>query len=197
MSPPADLNRPRELAPDEPTPVLPEPPRGARPARLRFHVALAVGLLFIDGFALAQGALAGIVTVIMVLLGMVHLVIGLFGDRARVRTGAAMIAIYGLMMASVVATINANNQLASRRAGEIVVALNAYRSTTGDYPARLADLVPAYLPAVPRAKYTLMFDEFTYHHDPGKEGGFLMYAVLPPFGRRTYSLDRSTWGSLD
>ena len=83
------------------------------------------------------------------------------------------------------------------RAEEVVVALNAYRARTGDYPVRLSDLVPEYLPVVPLARYTLMFNELDYHHAAAQPGGFLVYTVIPPFGRRTYSLDTGTWGFLD
>lgn len=172
-------------------------PREDPPRSLRAHAIVAVALYVVDAFVLAQGALAGLVTMIMLLLGIVHVARGLFADRARIRYGLSMIGIYLVMMTAVLVTLRANNQLASRRADEIVVALRAYRAATGDYPARLEDLVPAYLPAVQRAKYTLGFGEFDYHHTPGQAGGFLIYNVLPPFGRRTYSLDTDHWGSLD
>jgi len=151
----------------------------------------------VEAFLLAQGVFAGLAAFVMVVLGIIHVIRGLLADRWRVRYGSSMIAIYAVMMASVVLTIRANNRLAQRRAEGIVTALKLYRSKTGDYPVRLTALVPEYLPAVPLAKYTLLFNEFTYHHDPAQRQGFLMYAVIPPFGRRTYSLDTDTWGYLD
>jgi hypothetical protein len=174
-----------------------EPARGAAPGKLLFHMGAAAVLYGIDGFLLAQGALAGLTTLVMVVLGLIHVVRGLLADRWRIRFGLSMIAIYAVMMAAVVATIHANNQLAARRADGLVAALKSYRATTGNYPVRLAALVPGYLPAVPRARYTLAFDEFLYSYDPAAHQGFLLYVVIPPFGRRTYNLGTDTWGSLD
>lgn len=174
-----------------------QPTRGAPLRGLLLHAGVAAAVYALDAFVLAQGAVAAITTVILVLFGLSHVVRGLASRGKGIVYGLAMMAIYLGMMASVVATISANNQLASRRADEIVAALKQYRATTGDYPAHLTDLVPGYLPSIPRAKYTLMFDDFSYHHTPNEPGGFLMYTTLPPFGRRTYSLDTTTWGSLD
>lgn len=169
----------------------------APPRSLLVHAVAAALLYGIDAFVFSQGALAGIVTLVMVVLGAIHIARGLVGDRWRVRFGISMIAIYAVMMASVVATISANNRLASRRAEEVVAALKLYRSKTGDYPVHLTELVPEYLPEVPRAKYTLMFDELSYHYEPASHHGFLLYTVTPPFGRRTYNLDTDAWGHLD
>lgn len=174
-----------------------EPARAVPRGRLLFHAGAAALLYGIDGFLLSQGVLAGLTTLVMVVLGLVHVVRGLLADRWRVRFGFSLIAIYAVMMASVVATIHANNQLAARRAEGLVVALKSYRAATGNYPVRLRELVPGYLPAVPRAKYALAFDEFFYSYDPAEHRGVLLYVVIPPFGRRTYNLGSDTWGSLD
>lgn len=174
-----------------------QPSRSAPPRGLLVHAGAAALLYGVEGFLFSQGALAGITTFVMVVLGIIHVVRGLLADHRRVRYGFSMIAIYVVMMASVVATIQANDQLARRRADGIVTALKLYRSKTGDYPVRLTELVPEYMPAVPRAKPTLLFNEFSYHYDPAKHQGFLLYTAIPPFGRRTYWLDTDTWGYVD
>jgi hypothetical protein len=174
-----------------------QPTRSTPPRSILVHAGAAALLYGVDAFVLSQGALAGVVTFVMVVLGIIHIVRGLLSDRWRIRFGLSMIAIYVVMMASVVVTIRANNRLAGRRAEEVVAALKVYRARTGDYPVRLADLVPGDLPSVPRSKYTLLFNEFSYHYDPATHQGFLLYEVTPPFGRRTYRLDTGTWGYLD
>lgn len=169
------------------------------PGGLLFHVCAAVLLYFFDALLLSQGAVAGIATFVMVLLGIVRVARG--GGVAvvgrHIRSGFALTVIYPIMMASVVATIWANNRIARGRADEIVAALKLYRSENGDYPVRLAELVPRYMPVVPRAKYTFSFNEFDYHYDPRDHRGYLMYVALPPFGRPTYWLGRDAWGYLD
>ncbi|MEP7123010.1 MAG: hypothetical protein ABJE95_18930 [Byssovorax sp.] len=177
--------------------MVKHPSDSAAPRSLRAHAIAATLVYGVDAFVFAQGALAGITLLVMVVLGLIHVVRGLIADRPRARFGLKTIAIYVIMMASVVATIQANNRLAARRADGLVVALESYKSRTGDYPARLSDLVPEYLPSVPLAKYTLLFNDFSYHHDLSERRGFLMYTVIPPFGRRTYWLDTGTWGYLD
>ena len=94
-------------------------------------------------------------------------------------------------------TISWNNRLARARAETIVSALTLYKAQHGDYPTKLSALVPEQLPAVPRAKYTLLFSDFSYFYDPIEHRGFLLYTPLPPFGRPTFSLERQSWGYLD
>ena len=60
--------------------------------------------------------------------------------------------------------------------------------------------MPTYLPAVPRAKYTLGWGNFTYTSlgsDPDEPHHVLMYVALPPFGRRLYHLEQGRWSTLD
>ena len=130
-----------------------QPARGAPLRGLLLHAGVAAVVYGIDAFVLAQGAVAGITTVVLTLFGLGHVVRGLASRGKGIVYGASMIAIYVGMIFAVVGTISANNQLASRRAAEIVVALTRYKATTGDYPVRLTDVVPGYLPSVPRAKY--------------------------------------------
>jgi hypothetical protein len=56
--------------------------------------------------------------------------------------------------------------------------------------------VPEFLPAVPRAKYTLAYGEFTYWASSEKDHT-LMYVALPPFGRRLYHFEQGVWTQLD
>lgn len=91
--------------------------------------------------------------------------------------------------------IGANNGIAQERAEGVIAAVKAYRADAGRYPAALGELVPRYLPAVPRAKYTLAFHEFGYRSS-GSDA-WLHYVALPPFGRPTYAFSSGRWGYLD
>ncbi len=60
-----------------------------------------------------------------------------------------------------------SNQLTARdeTAKSVLVALEAYRDATGEYPEKMRHLVPEYLPEVPRPQIGLFLDEgdeFTY-----------------------------------
>jgi hypothetical protein len=54
----------------------------------------------------------------------------------------------------------------------IIQACDHYHSDNGAYPEKLTDLVPRYLSSIPRAKYSLGSDNFTY---TGSDQAFLMY----------------------
>jgi hypothetical protein len=48
---------------------------------------------------------------------------------------------------------------------------------------------------VPRAKYTLLFGDFLY--DAGERRHFLVWVVIPPFGRQLYNFEAGRWSTLD
>lgn len=60
----------------------------------------------------------------------------------------------------------------SRRAGRIGLALAAYRADRGAFPAKLDDLAPNYLPAVPRDPHT---NRALHYRREG--GGYLLYGL--------------------
>jgi hypothetical protein len=60
--------------------------------------------------------------------------------------------------------------------------------------------VPTRLPATPRAKYTLIWGEFTYlttSSGAGRGHHTLSYVAMPPFGRRLYPLETERWSFSD
>ena len=85
--------------------------------------------------------------------------------------------------------------MAQRRGSEVARAVEAFRDTHGEYPARLESLVPEFLPSVPLPKYTLVFNRF--HYIRTKETADLFYVVMPPFGRREYVFETKQWRDFD
>jgi energy-converting hydrogenase Eha subunit A len=160
------------------------------------HVVVAAALYRVDTYYLAQGFVSGLVTTIMVALGLVSIGRGLFGDRARLARGAVLVGLYSAMMFLVVWTLHASNHEARTRATRVIAALHGYREARGAYPEHLADLVPAFLPSVPRAKDISTFGDFSYVWSE-KDGGFLMYTEIPPFGRPYYDLRNEVWKYMD
>jgi len=96
-----------------------------------------------------------------------------------------------LLVLSLLAFVPLNNILAKKRAHELIAACNKYKASHGDFPDRLQDLVPEFIPEVPRAKYTPRYGEFSYHR------GNLMWTSIPPFGRPYYDFYSERWGFLD
>ncbi len=90
----------------------------------------------------------------------------------------------------------ANN--AHSREGErvIIAAVHRYRNERGRYPDALDELVPRYLPSVPRARlFPSMFARFEY----GRYGddANLTWTLYPPFGRPFYVFNQRRHGHLD
>lgn len=94
------------------------------------------------------------------------------------------------------AAVRVHAATAENHAAQIIDACRAYQARHGMLPDRLEALVPEFLPAVPRAKYTLSYGEFTYWTSEQKSHT-LMYVALPPFGRRLYHFEEARWSQLD
>lgn len=73
--------------------------------------------------------------------------------------------------------------------------MRAYGKERGGYPNELDQLVPVYLPAVPRAKPTPGFGRFEYL--ARDDDAWLHCTSVPPFGRSTYRFAAARWGHLD
>lgn len=92
--------------------------------------------------------------------------------------------------------INGNFQynIAEEHASIIIPACEKYHVEKNEYPKTLDDLVPDYLPSVPRAKYCL-YGHFSYWNL--EEHPILVWYYLPPYGRKIYNFDRREWHYLD
>ena len=160
------------------------------------HLAAALFLFVIDGFVIGQGALAlaaGAATVFILVplwLSAWH-----SGERADAKRRAQIAVIYAVAVAGVITVNRLNNQLAERRAQTLIAACRRYRQTSGEFPARLSDLVPGALPVVPRAKLAVAYAEFSYTVVTGRHQ--LSWTVFPPFARRVYTFEDDRWQRLD
>ncbi len=171
-----------------------EPSR--RPRGLSVAIAAALGglLVFVDAFWLNQGLIALLVAAWAVVVGLPR-ALGARKFAGFRRRRAAVVGIYFASAVLVFSCNWANNLHAQAQAERVIAAVEAYHADHRRYPGSLEDLVPKYLPAVPRAKYTLGFNEFVYRADP--ERATLQYVRLPPFGRPYYVFQGRKWGYLD
>ncbi len=103
--------------------------------------------------------------------------------------------IYIVVVIAVFGFLRMNNGLTEARAARVIGAVERYQGQQGRFPERLDKLVPAFLPSVPRAKYTLMLGEFVYLASP--ERHTLMWVVTPAVDRRTYNFETKQWEYLD
>ena len=156
-------------------------------------VTLATLLVFLDAFYLNQGGIAVLIGAGLLLIGFPRAFMAKFPEvrRRRLRN-------LGVYFAAVllVFVINAtNNHIAQTRAERLVTAVKAYHARYQRYPQSLNDLIPEFVERVPRAKYTLLFNEFSYANRGGK--AHLLYTSMPPFGGPMYSFADDRWGYLD
>jgi hypothetical protein len=163
----------------------------------RTAAALAVLFLFDLGFA-GQGLLSLLVAGI----GLGLLASGALwtavrgGQSLLVRSRAVRAGLYLLLGIAAVAGIQFHTATARHHAAQVIEACRAYQARHGVLPARLEELVPEFLAAVPRAKYTLQWGAFTYRTSEQKSHT-LMYVALPPFGRRLYHFEEARWSQVD
>lgn len=111
------------------------------------------------------------------------------------RVGLVRLAIPALTFALVLGNAKLQATIADTNAARIIEATERFLAASGRYPDSLGELLPRYLSAVPRAKYSLAFGEFSYWSRPDAHG--LVWNVMPPFGRMAYDFERRQWRSLD
>jgi len=128
--------------------VLPSPARRA--------AAGATLVLAFDGLGFTPGGLAVLVLGLPVL---VHMSSG-FAAALRRRWPASgrhltAAAVWCLALAGLVTFSRFNVSLSARRSDEVIAACRRFEAEHGRLPSDLEDLVPAYLPSVPRASWAI------------------------------------------
>ncbi|MDO8804320.1 MAG: hypothetical protein Q7R35_07810 [Elusimicrobiota bacterium] len=144
-----------------------------------------------DDFIMSQGIIAMLCAVPALFALLPGTIISAFRAPRPTPARAAAAGLGVLLVLSLLAFVPVNNILARRRARELITACNKYKESHGDFPEKLQDLVPEFIPKIPRAKYTPMYGNFNYQR------GNLMWTSIPPFGRPYYDLYAGRWGFLD
>lgn len=162
---------------------------------LRRTAITAVSLFMVDALVLGSFAIA-VYAVIALVFWMIPRTLLALKRRNVLIVRAQKTAIYLCMTAAIMAAYAGNNYLAKSRANTIISAVNQFKTEQHKYPESLKELVPKFIKAVPRAKYTLMFGEFVYSRS-GNGSARLMYFGFPPFERRYYNFDSHRWTVVD
>jgi hypothetical protein len=111
------------------------------------------------------------------------------------RLALTRIAIPALTLTVVMANDSLQSQIAQANAPKIIAACEEFHAANGRFPKTLDELVPRYLPSVPRAKYCLIYGDFSYWYLDSHP--ILEWCVIPPYGRRIYDFDRRQWNYID
>lgn len=160
-----------------------------------WRTAIALSALFLfDLVVLGQGGFA----ILVASFGLSMLTIGALwsairGHWALARGRAIRAAMYLFLGVASVVTLRFHEATARNGARQIIAACEAYKRHTGNLPDRLDQLVPVFLPKVPVALYTVLYNDFWYF----SEYALLTYVVFPPFGRRVYDFNTTQWNYLD
>ena len=176
---------------------MPSKDRSRTPPGVRRTVLVLAGVYLLDSWCAGQGIWSLFVSA----MGLLALGVGALGALIRGRrpwavSRALRALIYLVLAAATVGTLRFHFWMAEARSNQVVDACNAYHARHGAYPERLHDLVPEFFASVPRAKYTMMWGEFSYRAST-RDAHTLMYVAFPPFGRRLYNFEAGQWGQLD
>ena len=161
---------------------------------LRGSVITALCLLVLDAFILGQGAIA-IITIVAVAFWFIPKTLFAWKRKEMLVTWALKVLIYSVMVAAILTANAVNNHLAKTKAEHLIVAVNKYRKQYQRYPSTLDELVPKLVTEIPKAKYTVLFNNFIYTNREGH--ATLMYFDFPPFGRPYYDFNKQEWGYID
>ena len=163
---------------------------------VRSAVVLSVLFLFDLGYA-GQGLLSLLVAAVgFGLLTAGALWSAVRGAAPRARSRALRASLYLVLGLAAFGTARFHAATAETHAASVIEACRAFEARRGPLPNRLDDLIPEFLSAVPRAKYTLAWGAFTYS-TAAPNRHTLMYVTLPPFGRRVYHFEENRWSQLD
>jgi hypothetical protein len=103
------------------------------------------------------------------------------------------IAIPALTLGLVLANNAFQWRIANANGARIIAACEEFHAANGKYPKTLDELVPRYLPSIPRAKYCLKYGEFLYFD----KKPMLMWYAVPPFGTEVYNFEKKRWSYID
>ena len=176
---------------------MPSQNESGTPVGIRRTVLVLAGLYFFDSWFTGQGLLSLLVSFLgAIVLGVGALTAIVRGRKAWATSRAARALVYVLLAGATVATLRFHAWTAEAGSLRIIDACKGYHARHGDYPAGLADLVPEFLAAIPRAKYTGLYGEFQYWTS-SPDSHTLMYVAVPPAGRRLYNFEAGRWSELD
>ena len=163
---------------------------------LRRSLLLAAFIFFFDAFFSNLGVISILALLTTVLIRLPLIAWAAWRKETALCVNRAMRAGIYVAMALLVFVANALNNLHARKKGDILVAACLqYKDKHQKFPDKLDDLVPEFIPDVPRAKFVIGFGQFRYWtYD---ERHWLEYTEEPPFGRQYYILEEGAWKFMD
>jgi hypothetical protein len=156
---------------------------------------IAFCLMIFDALIFGIPSLGMIVLFLIVCASGISAFIFLFRDKKYSKLYAIKAAIYFIALMGIFGIFKFNSHMGAKNAETIIKAVNTYYADSGLYPENLNQLIPIYLERIPSCAYRMTDSEFRYFSDQGDPN--LMWAVVPPFGRRIYYFKDAEWRTLD
>ena len=116
-----------------------------------------------------------------------------FKNKPKLRYVSNKILVYLVLFGVTFGFYAYDLSLASQRSELVIAAVDRYYEERGRYPGALQELVPAYLPEIPKPKITPSM--FYYVQAP--DNPHLMYTGLSPFERHSWSFINKEWYYID
>ena len=151
--------------------------------------------MIFDAFIFGIPSLGLIVLFFIVFASGISAFIFIWRDKKYAKLFAMKAFIYFMALMGILGIFKLNSHLGEKNAQRIIKAVNTYYADKGHYPEKLDQLIPIYLESIPRCAYRMTASEYRYFSDPGDP--FLVWAVVPPFGRRIYHFKNAEWRTLD
>jgi hypothetical protein len=110
------------------------------------------------------------------------------------RIALVRIAMPVLVLGLVLANDSFQYKIGEKNVHIVIDACEKFHAANGEYPKSLDELVPQYLPHIPRAKYCLAWGEFMYFNNGHP---MLVWYIVPPHGRKIYTFVDRRWNYID
>jgi hypothetical protein len=160
--------------------------------RLGMSICGAFAILLVDVVLFGSSILSLVVCPIWFIFSMLKNAI----QRPGWRLALIRIAIPVLTLGLVLVNDTIQYRIAESNTLRIIAACEEFNANNGKFPHILDELVPQYLPSIPRTKYCLVLGEFRYwNSDDGHP--ILVWYVIPPYGRNVYDFGDKRWNYLD
>ena len=152
-------------------------------------------LMVFDAFMFGTPSFGLIIMFFLVVASGISAIIFLFRDKRYSKLYAIKALIYFSGIIGIIVIFKFNSYLGGENANIIINAINSYYADTGVYPDNLNQLNPNYLDSIPNCAYRIM--DYKYHYYVEQDNAYLMWTVIPPWGRRIYNFKNAEWRYFD
>lgn len=163
--------------------------------RFKKIAIIAFCLMVFDAFLLGTPFFGLIIMFFLVVASGISAIILLFRDKRYSKLYAIKSLIYFTGFIGIIGIFKFNAYLGGENATIVINAINSYYADTGLYPDSLDELIPNYLDSIPNCAYRIMDSKYRYHAD--HDDTYLMWTVIPPWGRRQYNFKNAEWRNFD